>query len=183
MRDNQSLKNRAAPLAMSSKEFRELAAQLIDRIADFLDSLPQRAVTRAESPAVVRQALAAQRTLPEPGADPAQLLNESYIIDLCDKGQATPIPTHASSGLEGASGRGSPSGVWGDQSSTACPGLKRRTCAHRQLLDPKNLYAGRVRDGMDPPSFSNANAALASQNSLGAVQFLRIGVEGFYAPL
>jgi hypothetical protein len=42
MRDNQSLKNRAAPLAMSSKEFRELAAQLIDRIADFLDSLPPR---------------------------------------------------------------------------------------------------------------------------------------------
>ncbi len=77
MRDNHSLKNRAAPLAMSSKEFRELAAQLIDRIADFLDSLPQRPVTRAESPAVVRQALAAQRTLPERGADPAQLLHHA----------------------------------------------------------------------------------------------------------
>ena len=77
MPDNQSLKNRAAPLAMSSKEFRELAAQLIDRIADFLDSLPQRPVTRAESPAVVRQALAAQRTLPERGADPAQLLHHA----------------------------------------------------------------------------------------------------------
>ena len=77
MRDNQSLKNRAAPLAMSSKEFRELAAQLIDRIADFLDSLPQRPVTRAESPAVVRQALAAQRTLPERGTDPAQLLHHA----------------------------------------------------------------------------------------------------------
>jgi len=77
MPDNQSLKNRAAPLAMSSKEFRELAAQLIDRIADFLDSLPQRPVTRAESPAVVREALAAQRTLPERGADPAQLLHHT----------------------------------------------------------------------------------------------------------
>ena len=77
MRDNQSLKNRSAPLAMSSKEFRELAAQLIDRIADFLDSLPQRPVTRAESPAVVREALAAQRTLPERGADPAQLLDHA----------------------------------------------------------------------------------------------------------
>ena len=77
MPDNQSLKNRAAPLAMSSKEFRELAAQLIDRIADFLDSLPQRPVTRAESPAVVREALAAQRTLPERGADPAQLLHHA----------------------------------------------------------------------------------------------------------
>jgi aromatic-L-amino-acid/L-tryptophan decarboxylase len=77
MRDYQNLKNRAAPLAMSSKEFRELAAQLIDRIADFLDSLPQRPVTPAESPAVVRQALAAQRTLPERGADPAQLLHHA----------------------------------------------------------------------------------------------------------
>jgi aromatic-L-amino-acid decarboxylase len=77
MPDNQSLKNRAAPLAMSSNEFRELAAQLIDRIADFLDSLPQRPVTRAESPAVVREALAAQRTLPERGADPAQLLHHT----------------------------------------------------------------------------------------------------------
>ena len=77
MRDYQNLKDRAAPLAMSSKEFRELAAQLIDRIADFLDSLPQRPVTRAESPAVVRQALAAHRTLPERGADPAQLLHHA----------------------------------------------------------------------------------------------------------
>ena len=77
MRDNHGLKNRAAPLAMSSKEFRELAAQLIDRIADFLDSLPQRPVTRAESPAVVRQALAAERALPERGVDPAQLLHHA----------------------------------------------------------------------------------------------------------
>ena len=77
MRDDDSLKNRQAPLAMSSEEFRELGAQLIDRIADFIDSLPQRPVTRAESPAVVRQALAAHRTLPERGADPAQLLHHA----------------------------------------------------------------------------------------------------------
>src|SRR6202167_1126925 len=77
MHDEQSLKTRAAPLAMSSDEFRELATQLIDRIADFLDSIPQRPVTRAESPAVVRQALEAQRTLPKQGADPAQLLRHA----------------------------------------------------------------------------------------------------------
>ena len=59
MHDEHSLKTRPAPLAMSSDEFRELATQLIDRIADFLDSIPQRPVTRAESPAVVRQALEA----------------------------------------------------------------------------------------------------------------------------
>lgn len=77
MHDEQSLKTRAVPLAMSSAEFRELAIQLIDRIADFLDSLPQRPVTRAESPAVVRQALEAQRRLPKQGADPAQLLHHA----------------------------------------------------------------------------------------------------------
>ena len=77
MNDEHSLKTRAAPLAMSSDEFRELATQLIDRIADFLDSIPQRPVTRAESPAVVRQALEAQRTLPKQGADPAQLLRHA----------------------------------------------------------------------------------------------------------
>src|ERR1700733_9267001 len=77
MHDEHSLKTRAAPLAMSSEEFRELATQLIDRIADFLDSLPQRPVTRAESPAVVRQALESQRTLPKQGADPARLLHHA----------------------------------------------------------------------------------------------------------
>jgi glutamate/tyrosine decarboxylase-like PLP-dependent enzyme len=77
MHDEHSLKTRAAPLAMSSEEFRELATQLIDRIAGFLDSLPKRPVTRAESPAVVRQALEAQRTLPRQGADPAQLLHHA----------------------------------------------------------------------------------------------------------
>jgi len=77
MHDEYSLKTRAAPLAMSSEAFRGLATQLIDRIADFLDSLPQRPVTRAESPAVVRQALEAERALPKQGADPAQLLHHA----------------------------------------------------------------------------------------------------------
>src|SRR6202046_913374 len=77
MHDEHSLKTRMAPLAMTSEAFRKLGTQLIDRIADFLDSLPQRPVTRAESPAVVRQALEAQRTLPKQGADPAQLLHHA----------------------------------------------------------------------------------------------------------
>jgi aromatic-L-amino-acid decarboxylase len=62
---------------MSSTSFGELGTQLIDRIAGFLDSLPRTPVTPAESPAVVRQALAAQRTLPQQGADPAQLLHHA----------------------------------------------------------------------------------------------------------
>jgi aromatic-L-amino-acid/L-tryptophan decarboxylase len=69
--------NRVAPLAMSSHEFRTLGTQLIDRIANFLDSLPEQRVTPAESPAVVRQALAAERTLPQQGASPEMLLNHA----------------------------------------------------------------------------------------------------------
>lgn len=77
MHDEHSLKTRVAPLAISSEEFRELATQLTGRIADFLDSIPQRPITRAESPAVVRLALEAQRTLPKQGADAAQLLHHA----------------------------------------------------------------------------------------------------------
>jgi aromatic-L-amino-acid/L-tryptophan decarboxylase len=77
MRNDDSLKNRQAPLAMSSEEFRELGAQLIDRIAGFLESLPGRPVTAAESPADVRHALAADRSLPQQGVDAAQLLHHA----------------------------------------------------------------------------------------------------------
>lgn len=77
MHNDESLRNRLSPLAMSSEEFRKLGTQLVDHIAGFLDSLPERPVTPAESPAEVRQALAAQRTLPQQGADPAQLLHHA----------------------------------------------------------------------------------------------------------
>lgn len=77
MRNNDSLKNRESPLEMSPQEFRVLGAQLIDRIAGFLESLPSRPVTPAESPVVVRHALGAHRTLPQQGADPAQLLHQA----------------------------------------------------------------------------------------------------------
>jgi glutamate/tyrosine decarboxylase-like PLP-dependent enzyme len=68
---------RVAPLAMSSEQFRALGTQLIDRIAEFLDSIPQRPVTPAESPSLVRKALQADRPCPQHGADPSQLLNQA----------------------------------------------------------------------------------------------------------
>src|SRR6202034_3311370 len=77
MRNDDSLKNRQAPLAMSPEQFRELGAQLIDRIAGFLESLPGRPVTPAESAAGVRHALAAERSLPQQGVDSAQLLHHA----------------------------------------------------------------------------------------------------------
>jgi len=77
MHNDDDLNNRTAPLAMSSEEFRELGTQLINRIADFLEALPSRRVTPAESPADVRDALAGSRTLPQNGVDAGQLLDKA----------------------------------------------------------------------------------------------------------
>ena len=44
------LHDRKAPLEIRGDEFRELGHRLVDDIAEFLDSLPQRPVTTAESP-------------------------------------------------------------------------------------------------------------------------------------
>ncbi len=77
MEKNDFPRERVSPFAMSSEEFRVLGSQLVDRIAEFLDSMPQGPVTPAESPAVVREALDARRSIPKDGADPAQLLNHA----------------------------------------------------------------------------------------------------------
>jgi aromatic-L-amino-acid/L-tryptophan decarboxylase len=71
------LENRVSPLAMSSEEFRKLGTELVNRIGDFLESLPSRPVTPAESPADIRNALGAQRRLPQQGADPGELLDRA----------------------------------------------------------------------------------------------------------
>lgn len=68
------LEQRIAPLEISPEDFRALGYRLIDRIADFLDSLPQQPVTPGESPPAVREALNATQALPEHGAEPARLL-------------------------------------------------------------------------------------------------------------
>ncbi len=77
MNNDDRLEKRVSPLAMSSEEFRKLGNELVGRIADFLESLPSRPVTRAESPAEIRNALGSQRTLPQQGADPGQLLQHA----------------------------------------------------------------------------------------------------------
>ena len=68
---------RNSPLEIGSEEFRAVGYQLVDRIADFIDSLPERPVTRCEPPSDVRKALDAERLLPQQGADPAMLLNRA----------------------------------------------------------------------------------------------------------
>jgi aromatic-L-amino-acid decarboxylase len=77
MDNDDRLKNRASPLAMTSEEFRKLGTELVDRIGDFFESVPSRPVTPAESPAEIRLALGSQRPLPQQGTDPAQLLHHA----------------------------------------------------------------------------------------------------------
>jgi len=67
--------SRKAVLDISSNEFRKLGHQLIDQVADFLGSLPNRPVTRGETPTEIRNLLS-QKRLPEKGTDAGQLLPE-----------------------------------------------------------------------------------------------------------
>jgi len=73
------LRDREAPLEIHGEEFRELGHRLVDDIAGFLDSLPQRPVTTAESPQAVRKLLGAD-TLPQRGSPPNALLNETASL-------------------------------------------------------------------------------------------------------
>ena len=75
MQQAETIAPRKSPLAMSSDEFRAAGHQLVDRIAAFFDSLPERPVTPGESPSAIRQVLRANRSLPAGGADAAELLN------------------------------------------------------------------------------------------------------------
>jgi hypothetical protein len=72
--------NRLAPLAMGSDEFRETGYQLVDRIADFLDSIAARPVNPAESPVAVREALGGERRLPQEGETAGVLLQRTAEV-------------------------------------------------------------------------------------------------------
>ena len=54
---------RLAPAEINAEDFRALGHRLIDRIANFLASLPERPVTPGEAPPAVRVALDAARPL------------------------------------------------------------------------------------------------------------------------
>lgn len=65
---------RNAPINVSGDEFRKLGHALVDRIAEFYDSLPERPVTRAPTPQEVRSLLGDSQ-LPDDGTDTARLLD------------------------------------------------------------------------------------------------------------
>jgi aromatic-L-amino-acid/L-tryptophan decarboxylase len=71
--DNQ----RSAPIEMKADDFRTAGHQLVDRIADLLDSLSARPVTTGESPPDIRKALNASRSVPDLGTDPAHLIGHA----------------------------------------------------------------------------------------------------------
>ena len=68
---------RDAPLAMDAETFRTLGHRLVDQLAEFLESLPQRAVTHDASPSAVRNALDLTGPLPESGMDAGLLLERT----------------------------------------------------------------------------------------------------------
>ena len=70
-------RTRTAPLEMSDAEFRSLGHELVDRIADFLSSIREYSVTHTESVTQVREAMDADRALPEAGQDPRALLRNA----------------------------------------------------------------------------------------------------------
>src|SRR3984885_12190191 len=77
MREQRNIGKLRSPLSIGSQEFRALRYQLIDRIAIFLDSLPERTATPGQAPPPVRKALKAELSLPQKGTDPAQLLQHA----------------------------------------------------------------------------------------------------------
>ena len=74
--DDNRLRYRIAPLEMSPGEFRKAGYRVIDEIAEFICSLPERPVTPHEAPAVVREALG-MGSLPDEGMDARPLLEDT----------------------------------------------------------------------------------------------------------
>jgi aromatic-L-amino-acid decarboxylase len=74
-----ALRYRIAPLEMSPSEFRKAGRQLVERIAEFLCTLPNRPVITNEPPNVIRGALG-KGSLPEQGAEAKDLLEEAATL-------------------------------------------------------------------------------------------------------
>jgi aromatic-L-amino-acid decarboxylase len=71
---------REAPLAMDAATFRQLGHKLVDQLAELLESVPNRPITRNQSPSSVREALDLNGPLPETGTDPGSLLEQTAAL-------------------------------------------------------------------------------------------------------
>ena len=77
VQDVETLRERKAPIDMSAASFREAGHDLIDRIANWLQRMPDGPVVCQETAEVVRAALGASRGLPDGGTDARTLLDEA----------------------------------------------------------------------------------------------------------
>ena len=68
--------NRKAPIEMGKDEFKTIGYQLIDRVADFIDTIEQKPVTTGESPKQI-QKLLSRRSLPVNGSSATELLSQA----------------------------------------------------------------------------------------------------------
>jgi len=68
--------NRNAPIEIDRKEFQKLGYQLVDRIADFIDSIKDRPVTTTKSQSELLKVLG-DNSLPENGIPPGELLSRT----------------------------------------------------------------------------------------------------------
>jgi aromatic-L-amino-acid/L-tryptophan decarboxylase len=73
------LKQRSAPIDMSAEEFRAAGHKLVDRIAGFLETIPQRPLTPGELPSAVREALG-DGPLPPLGTPAQEVLDQAATL-------------------------------------------------------------------------------------------------------
>ena len=74
-----SQSNRSSPADLSPAEFRAIGHDLVDRIADFLGSLPARPVAPNTTPRAIRERLGGS-TVPVSGGDPATIIREAAEV-------------------------------------------------------------------------------------------------------
>ena len=71
------LRDRLAPIDMGAGAFRAAGHDLVNRIADWLDAMPEGPVTHDEAPSAIRALIGANRGVPENGTDARPLLENA----------------------------------------------------------------------------------------------------------